>query len=194
MLHSPPEVFAMRLEVHVHADIPILEGVSKRQLEQAFAPLLEYLDADGLADVKSVEPDEPGIKYDEKDLILYICWTGEIGRSFHGALEAALENLGPYCYEAVEVDVTTYLENGEQESKLLFVGPTAQAIHEAQRRCMIEDVAAILGRQFDKAAVAQVTTIVNELFDRDWKEKASQQKKPERAFETYTRPSRKNLH
>jgi hypothetical protein len=184
----------MRLEVHVHADIPILEGVSRRQLEQAFAPLLEYLDADGLSDVKSLEPDEPGIKYDEKDLILYVCWTGEIGRSFHGALEAALENLGPYCYEAVEVDVTTYLENGEQESKLLFVGPTAQAIHEAQRRCMIEDVAAILGRQFDKAAVAQVTALVNEMFDRDWKEKASQQKKPERAFETYTRPSRKNLH
>jgi hypothetical protein len=184
----------MRLEVHVHADIPILEGVSKRQLEQAFAPLLEYLDADGLSDVKSMEPDEPGIRYDEKDLILYLCWTGEIGRSFHGALEATLESLGPYCYEAVEVDVTTYLENGEQESKLLFVGPTAQAVHEAQRRCMVEDVAAILGRQFDKAAVAQVTTLVNELFDRDWKEKASQQKKPERAFETYTRPSRKNLH
>jgi hypothetical protein len=94
----------------------------------------------------------------------------------------------------VEVDVTTYLDNGEQESKLLFVGPTAQAIHEAQRRCMIEDVGAILGRQFDKAAVAQVTALVNEMFDRDWKEKASQQKKPERAFETYTRPSRKNLH
>ena len=184
----------MRLEVHVHADIPVLEGVSKRQIEQAFAPLLEYLDADGLADVKSLEPDEPGIRYDEKELILYVCWTGEIGRSFHGALEAALENLGPYCYEAVEVDVTTYLENGEQESKLLFVGPTAQAIHEAQRRCMVEDVAAILGRQFDKTAVTQVTTLVNELFDRDWKEKASQDKKPERAFETYTRPSRKNLH
>ena len=184
----------MRLEVHVHADIPILEGVSKRQLEQAFAPLLEYLDADGLSDVKSLEPEEPGIRFDEKDLLLYLCWTGEIGRSFHGALEATLENLGPYCYEAVEVDVTTYLENGEQESKLLFVGPTAQAIHEAQRRCMVEDVAAILGRQFDKAAVTQVTAMVNELFDRDWKEKASQQKKPERAFENYTRPSRKNLH
>jgi hypothetical protein len=184
----------MRLEVHVHADIPILEGVSKRQLEQAFQPLLEYLDADGLADVKSLEPDEPGIRYDEKELILYVCWTGEIGRSFHGALEATLENLGPYCYEAVEVDVTTYLENGEQESKLLFVGPTAQAIHEAQRRCMLEDVAAILGRQFDKERVAEVSALVSELFDREWKEKAAQPKKPERAFESYTKPSRKNLH
>jgi hypothetical protein len=35
---------------------------------------------------------------------------------------------------------------------------------------------------------------VNDLFDRDWKEKASQPQKPERAFETYTRPARKHLH
>jgi len=184
----------MRHEVHLHADIPILEGVSRRQLEQAFAPLLEYFDADGLADVKSLEPDEPGIKYDEKELLLTVCWTGEIGRSFYGALEATLDTLGPYCYEAVEVDLTLYHENGEQESKLLFVGPTAHAIHEAQRRCMVEDVAATLARQFGKEQVAQVTTVLNELFDRDWKERASQQKKPERAFENYTRPSRKNLH
>ena len=184
----------MRHEVHVHADIPILEGVSRRQVEQALGPWLEYLDADGLSDVKSLEPDEPGLKYDEKELILYICWTGEIGRSFHPALEQALENLGPYCYEAVEVDLTEYHDNGEQEGKLLFVGPTAQAIHEAQRRCMVEDLDAILGRQFDKEQVAQVTALVNRLFDEDWKEKASKQKKPERAFETYTRPSRKNLH
>ena len=184
----------MRHEVHLHADIPILEGVSRRQLEQALAPLLEYLDADGLADVKSLEPDEPGLKFDEKDLLLSVCWTGEIGRSFDGALDAALEALGPYCYEAVEVELTRYHENGEQEAKLLFVGPTPHAVHEAQRRCMVEDVAAILARQFAKEDVAQVTALVNELFERDWKEKASQQKKPERAFESYTRPSRKNLH
>ena len=184
----------MRHEVHLHADIPILEGVSRRQLEQALAPLLEYLDADSIAELKSLEQDEPGFKYDEKELILYVCWTGEVGRSFDGALEAALEALGPYCYEAVEVDLTVYHENGEQESKLLFLGPTAQAIHEAQRRCMVEDIAAILARQFEKQQVAEVTTLVNDLFDRDWKDKSSQQKKPERAFENYTRPSRKNLH
>ena len=184
----------MRHEVHLHADIPILEGVSKRQIEQALNPLLEYLDADGLGDVKSLEADEPGFKYDEKELILTICWTGEIGRSFHHALEAALEGLGPFCYEAVELDLTLYHDNGEQESKLLFVGPTPQAIHEAQRRCMLEDVAAILGRQFDKDKVAEVNALVNDLFERDWKEKAAQQKKPERAFETYNRPTRKNLH
>lgn len=184
----------MRMEVHVHADIPILEGVSKKQIEQALTPWLEYLDADSLADAKSLEPEEPGLRFDEKELMLSVCWTGEIGRSFHGALEAALDNLGPYCYEAVEVDMTLYHDNGEQESRLLFVGPTAQAIHEAQRRCMIEDISALLARQFDQSRVNEVIAVVNDLFDRDWKEKATQPKKPERAFETYTRPTRKNLH
>ena len=184
----------MRMEVHVHADIPILEGVSRKQLEQALVPLLEYLDVDSMAEVKSLEADEPGIKYDDKDLLLFICWTGEIGRSFHAALDQALENLGPLCYEAVELEVTLYHPNGEQEQKLMFVGPTAQAIHEAQRRCMIEDVAALLERQFDKSKTGEVLALVNEMFDRDWKDKASQPKKPGRAFETYTRPSRKNLH
>ncbi len=184
----------MRMEVHLHADIPILEGVSKKQIEQALAPLLDYLDAEGLADVKSLEPDEPGLRFDEKELMFLMCWTGETGRSFHAALESALESLGPLCYEAVEVELTLYLENGEQESRLLFVGPTAHAIHEAQRRCMVEDVTALLARQFSKERVAEVAALVDRLFEQDWKERATEARKPERAFETATRPSRKHLH
>jgi len=187
----------MRMEVHVHADIPILEGVSKKQIEQALTPWLDYLDAESMADAKSVEPEEPGLRFDDKELMLFLCWTGEIGRSFQAALEAALENLGPLCYEAVEVDMTLYHDNGEQESRLLFVGPTAQAIHEAQRRCMVEDVTALLERQFDKDKTAEVAALVHQLFDREWKEKSTavpEQKKPERAFEYTTRPGRKNLH
>ena len=184
----------MRMEVHLHADIPMLEGVSRKQIEQALAPLLEYLDAEGLADVKSLEQEEPGLRFDEKELMFLMCWTGEIGRSFHPALDAALENLGPLCYEAVEVELTLYLENGEQESRLLFVGPTAHAIHEAQRRCMVEDVSALLARQFGKEQIAEVTALVDRLFEQEWKSRAAEEKKPERAFETATRPSRKHLH
>jgi len=184
----------MRMEVHLHADIPILEGVSKKQIEQALAPLLDYLDAEGLADVKSLEPEEPGLRFDEKELMLLMCWTGETGRSFHAALDSALESLGPLCYEAVEVELTLYLDNGEQESRLLFVGPTAHAIHEAQRRCMVEDITALLARQFSKERVAEVAALVDRLFEQDWKERASEAPKPERAFETATRPSRKHLH
>ena len=71
----------MRMEVHLHADIPILEGVSKKQIEQALAPLLDYLDAEGLADVKSLEPDEPGLRFDEKELMFLMCWTGSDRKS-----------------------------------------------------------------------------------------------------------------
>ena len=184
----------MRMEVHLHADIPMLEGVSKKQIEQAIAPLLDYLDADGLADVKSLEPEEPGLRYDDKELMFLMCWTGEIGRSFHPALESALENLGPLCYEAVEVELTLYMDNGEQESRLLFVGPTAHAIHEAQRRCMVEDVTALLARQFGKEQIAEVTTLLDRLFEQDWKSRASEAQNPERPIETATRPSRKHLH
>jgi hypothetical protein len=60
---------------------------------------------------------------------------------------------------------------------------------------MLEDVSAMLARQFDKPKIDEVLTVVNDLFDRDWKDKANQPRKPERAFETYTRtPNRKNLH
>jgi phenylpyruvate tautomerase PptA (4-oxalocrotonate tautomerase family) len=185
---------AMRMEVHVHADIPILEGVSRKQIEQALAPWLEYLDAENLSDVKSLEPEEPGLRFDEKELILYLCWTGEIGKSFHAAFDKSLDQLGPYCYEAVEVDLTIYGDNDEQENRLLFVGPTAQAIHEAQRRCMVEDIGALLGRHFGKERVAEVMVLVNDMFDRDWKEKAVEGKQPERSFEHLPRPSRKHLH
>lgn len=184
----------MRMEVHVHADIPIVEGVARKQVEQALKILVEYLDVESISDVKSLEPDEPGIRYDEKELILYVCWTGEVGRSFQQTLERTLQQLGPYCYEAVEVEVTYYRDNGEQDSELLFVGPTPQAIQEAQRRCMIEDVSALLGRQFSKDKVAEVVTLVNELFERDSKEKSANPVAGERAFEPYSRPSRKNLH
>jgi len=160
----------------------------------ALSPWLDYLDADSIEDVKSLEPEEPGIEFDEPNRMLYLCWTGEIGRSFQKVLEAALETLGPYTEEAVEVDVTVYQDSGEQEGQLLFVGPTAQSIHEAQRRCMIEDVSALLARQFSKERVAEVVAMVDGLFEQDWKEHASDVKKPERAFETATRPSRKHLH
>ncbi|MNC90794.1 hypothetical protein D3C83_69370 [compost metagenome] len=62
---------------------------------------------------------------------------------------------------------------------------------------MLEDIAALLERQFDKEAAAEVAALVNQLFDRDWKKRSTaggEKKQPERAFEYTTRPGRKNLH
>jgi hypothetical protein len=55
-------------------------------------------------------------------------------------------------------------------------------------------VTALLARQFSTERVAEVAALVDRLFEQDWKEHASDVKKPERAFETATRPSRKHLH
>jgi len=101
--------------------------------------------------------------------------------------------MGPFCYEAVEVDVTS-ITRRRAGIEAALRRPHAQAIHEAQRRCMVEDVAAISRGSSTREGRRSAPRWWNDLFDRDWKDKASQQKKPERAFESYTRPSRKNLH
>ena len=55
-----------------------------------------------------------------------------------------------------------------RDAGLTFIGPTPEAIHEAQRTRMLEDVAYLLGRHFGKEAIERVTSVVNELFDQDW--------------------------
>ena len=55
----------------------------------------------------------------------------------------------------------------------MFVGPTADSIHEAQRRRMVEDLSNILARHFGQPEVAEVVTLVNELFSRSWIQKSA---------------------
>ena len=59
---------------------------------------------------------------------------------------------------------------------------------------MVEDVTALLAREFGKEQVAEVTAVVERFFEQEWKQRGDQPKKPERAFDTATRPSRKHLH
>ena len=48
----------------------------------------------------------------------------------------------------------------------MFVGPTAEAIHEAQRQAMIEDVSHTLARQFGDSEIGEVVALLNQLFER----------------------------
>ena len=57
---------------------------------------------------------------------------------------------------------------------MLFAGPNAEAIHQAQRLRMVEDVADLLSRHFGPAEVGQVSALVNQLFDNDWEQKRMQ--------------------
>jgi hypothetical protein len=164
----------MRIEVHVHGTLYLRKGVTLARVENALRKWLDYLDVENIAEARSLEQGEPGIVFDRVDRVLDICWTGEVGRNFLRRLQETLQELGPLTEHASEVELTYYHENGQDEHQLLFVGPSPESIHQAQRQRMIGDVSGLLSRHFDQADVAQVAALVNQLFDRDWEQRAAQ--------------------
>jgi hypothetical protein len=163
----------MRVEVHVHGNIQLRAGITLAQLEAALQPWLEYLDVENIDEAKSVHRDEPGIVYDSRRRQLELCWTGDVGRNFRKVIEESLQSLCRYCEQAAEVQLSYYHEDGRDEIGIVFVGPTADSIHEAQRRRMVEDLSNILARHFGQQEVAEVVTLVNELFSRSWIQKSA---------------------
>jgi len=185
----------MRTEVHVHGDLVICKGVTRSQIESAIEPWLEYVDVDTLDDARSSVPEEPGINFDPGNRTLEICWTGQIGRSFQQRLEQALHALGPLTEQAAEVDVTLYHENGDEENQVIFVGPSPEAIHEAQRLRMLEDVGHLLSRQFGQETVDEVLAVVNGLFARDWQRKLNSDGELDlTCLQNASAPGRRHLH
>jgi len=156
----------MRIECHVHGNIPLRHGVTTAQVEAALRPWLEYIDEDSLADAHSVYEDEPGIVFDSRERLLELCWTGDVGRTFRETIEAALSGLNAYTERAAEIEVSYYHDDGQDEFGIVFVGPTAEAIHEAQRQAMIEDVSHTLARQFGDSEIGEVVALLNQLFAR----------------------------
>ena len=158
----------MRMEVHVHGSIFPGRGVRLSQVEHALRPWLEYLDVETVGEAPSLEREEPGIVFDSRERTVNICWTGEVGRSFHARLAEAFQNIGPLTEYASEIEATYYPENSDDEFYQLFIGPTAEAIHEFRRQCVIEDISGMLSRHLGKGDVDQVGALINQLFDQDW--------------------------
>lgn len=157
----------MRLEVHLHGFIELCEGVSRRQVETALRPLFDYLDVENMSEVLSLEEDQPGIKYNQRDFTLELCCTLEIGNSFFAALEGAMNGIGRLAEQGTAVEVILYHPDGRDEMQLIFIGPTPDAIYDAQRRRMVEDVTSLLRRQFNESATNEVVALVNDLFRRE---------------------------
>lgn len=158
----------MQVEVHVHGTVQLRPGVSLSQLEAALQPWLDYLDVENLDEAKSVQRDEPGIVFDNRRRLLEICWTGDVGRNFRKVIEDSMQSLHRYCEHAAEIQLSYYHEDGRDEIGIVFVGPTPESIHEAQRRRMEEDIANLLSRHFGQQEVSEVVTLVNDLFGRSW--------------------------
>jgi len=156
----------MRMEVHVHGYITLCEGVARRQVETALRPLLDYLDVENLGEVKSLEENQPGFVFHSREGALEICCTLEIGRNFFPSLEEAMQGMSRLIEQATALEVIIYHADGRDETQLMFVGPTPEAIYDAQRRRMAEDVGSLLRRQFDQPAVDEVLKLVSDLFHR----------------------------
>lgn len=157
----------MRLEVHLHGYIYLCEGVTRRQVETAMRPLFDYLDVENMAEVRSLEDNQPGMIYHQRDFGVEICCTLDVGGSFFAALEKAMSAVGILAEQGTAIEVILYHEDGRDETQLIFIGPSPDAIYDAQRRRMVEDVSGLLRRQFNEAATDEVVALVNELFRRE---------------------------
>ena len=163
----------MHTEVHVHGTVTLKNGVSQSEVEHALAPWLSYVDIENLGEARSAHQDEPGIVFDRRRRALEICWTGWVGRNFQKALATTFEALGPLSEEAAAIEITYYHEDGRDERGMVFVGPSEEAIEATQRGFMIEDLQALLARHFRDAEISEVTSLVNQLFERRWSERGS---------------------
>ncbi|MBX9811599.1 MAG: hypothetical protein K2Y16_08320 [Burkholderiales bacterium] len=184
----------MKTEVHVHGSAFLCKGVRLSQVEQALRPWLDYLDVATLAEAYSLEREEPGITFDPKERTINICWTGDVGRSFHTRLTEAFHNLGPLTEYASEIEVTYYPEHGEEEFHQMFVGPSAEAIHEFRRQCVLEDISGILSRHLGTQGIEQVTTLINQLFDTDLAARRSGEEQTASSTVIPLHPRNKHLH
>jgi uncharacterized protein (DUF2267 family) len=163
-------------EIHVHGDVPLRDDVTYAQLQDALKPLWEYAGAKSLAKgaVSSYE-EEPGIRMDEKEHVLHMCWTVSADEDFRSCLEEMCMNLNELASGGTSIEVSIYDtefdeddEDDEKESRddflMLFVGPTPGDIMQVQRDMLIDDVTAVMERHFDKSELGGISAEIDKLF------------------------------
>ena len=163
-------------EIHVHGDVKLRTDVGFDALQDALKPLWKYAGARSLADgAASLYEDEPGIRFDPQQHLLQMCWTLQGEDDFRHQLDDLFMNLNELSAAGSQIEVTfydaDYDEDDEDEGRearddfvLLFVGPTPEAIMQAQRDLLVEDVVALMERHFDGAELGGVVSEIDKLF------------------------------
>ncbi|MBS7806988.1 DUF6806 family protein [Variovorax sp. PCZ-1] len=170
--------YAPPFEIHVHGEVPLRPDVSYAQLQDALKPLWSYAGASSLAKgaVSSYE-EEPGIRVNDKEHLLSMCWTVSADEAFRSSLEEMCMNLNELSSAgaAIEISIydTEYDEEDEDETKesrddflMLFVGPTPGDIMQVQRDMLIEDVTAVMERHFEKEEMGDVVAEIDKMFSK----------------------------
>ena len=68
--------YTTTFEIHVHGTVPLREEVTFEQIQDALRSIWMYAGARSLSEgADSFYEEEPGIRFDENDHLLQICWT-----------------------------------------------------------------------------------------------------------------------
>jgi hypothetical protein len=164
-------------EIHVHGDVALRADVTFAQIQEALTPLWKYAGAKSLADgATSVYEEEPGIRFEQKDHVLQMCWTVPGDEDFRQALDEMCMALNELAAQGAAIEITFYDtefdedEDGdpEEESRddfiMLFVGPNPAAIMQVQRDLLVQDVVNLMERHFDGAQLGGVVSEIDRLF------------------------------
>lgn len=163
-------------EIHVHGQVPLRSDISFDQLQEALKPLWKYAGCRSLSDgANSSYEDEPGIKLDDSDHILQMCWTVAGDEDFRQTLDEVCMNLNEIADTGAAIEVTFYDADFDNEDAaptgesrddflMLFVGPNPAAIMQVQRDLLVQDLISMMERHFDGSELGGVVAEVDKLF------------------------------
>lgn len=164
-------------EIHVHGDVLLRLDVTEKQARDVLAPLWRYAGAKSFSDgAQSLFEDEPGLQFDAREHAVRMCWTVEGDANFGRVAEELCLSLNDVAREGAPIEVGYYpivdddedgpppSEGDEPQFQLLFVGPTPQAIMQAQRDLLVDDVIHAMERHFDASALSGVVGEIDKLF------------------------------
>lgn len=155
-------------EIHIHGDVPLRKDILPAQIEESLSPLWRFVGASSLNEAAaSYFHEELGLALDLSDNVLHMCWTIQGDDSFEQVLDELCQNLNEIAREAAPIEVS-YLDvegdNAEDDFQLLFIGPTPQAIVQAQRDLLVKDMIDLMERHFDASELSGVIAQVDRLF------------------------------
>ena len=164
-------------EIHVHGDVSLRADVTFEQIQEALKPLWHYAGARSLADgATSSYEEEPGIRFEQKDHKLQICWTVTGDEDFREALDEMCMALNELAAQGAALEITFYDTDFDEEEEgasdeesrddfiMMFVGPNPAAIMQVQRDQLVEDVVNLMERHFDGAELGGVVGEIDKLF------------------------------
>ena len=170
--------YTTTFEIHVHCTVPLREEVTFEQIQDALRSIWVYAGARSLSEgADSFYEEEPGIRFDDNDHLLQICWTIKGEDDFRQALDDMCMGLNDLTFTGAALEVTFYDSEFDEEDEaqgresrddflMLFVGPTPAAIMQVQRDLLVQDLVNLMERHFDASELTDVVLEVDKLFSK----------------------------